>query len=895
MRAIALLSAVAITASLAVAIPGSVSEKAALASTPQTCESMHGTAEPALVDGSYFIDSVQKLVYLSVNQNTGSPAWRTRNFIQTAPIDLGGCSWTPIGAESAAFTGEYDGGGFPIHNLTIPSGTYSGLFGYTDQATITGVHLLDADLKEVERFSGTLVGQARRTTISDSSATGSISAIDADAVGGLVGSAVASTTISRSFSTVTVTRDEGSSFGDVYGGLVGALGGASGGSSIESSFATGAVSAGNKTGGLAGEVGGTSTISNSYARGAVTGGDGVGGLIGTLLNSANLKVTNSYATGKVSGDSDVGGLVGKKFSEASLTVTNSFWDKDTTERETTLDNKGSGKETTAMKSLSTFNDTTTVGLDAPWPIVERWQSFAPDAEPARIWGIRSDLNDGYPFLLWEYDTIPGGECAVVHGTEEPALLDGSIDTYVIDSAGKLVYLSVNQNTGSPAWRTRNFTQTATIDLQGCSWAPIGTTGLSDKPFTGEYDGGGFPIDNLTIPSGEASGLFGLTIGATITGVHLLDADLKAVGSFSGTLVGLARNTTISGSSATGSISASNANAVGGLVGSATVSTTISRSFSTVTVTRASGSGEAYGGLVGALGGAPGGSSIESSFATGAVSAGDRTGGLAGEVGGASTISNSYARGAVTGDVGVGGLIGTLLTPANLTVTNSYATGEVESATGGKVGGLIGDKATSSVAFTVTNSFWDKDTTEQNATLDNEGSGETTTAMKTLSTFEGASWSIASCRTTGEDTVWGIVAGGYPFLTWQDTPPLAACTTTAEPSSPSTRPRPTPEPISLEPVAPVVPQQFGGASATVGDNDGDPESTLDLPVTVDEATEPETEDAGGSPAVAGSDSDTDASGVGQASGNSTWLLVIGLSGLGAAALIAGGVAFARLRP
>jgi outer membrane protein OmpA-like peptidoglycan-associated protein len=50
-----------------------------------------------------------------------------------------------------------------------------------------------------------------------------------------------------------------------------------------------------------------------------------------------------------------------------------------------------------MKSLSTF---------VAWPIVDGWAAHAPNDTPAKIWGICSAVNDGYPFLLWEYATDP---------------------------------------------------------------------------------------------------------------------------------------------------------------------------------------------------------------------------------------------------------------------------------------------------------------------------------------------------------------------------------------------------------------------------------------------------------------------------------------------------------
>ena len=113
------------------------------------------------------------------------------------------------------------------------------------------------------------------------------------------------------------------------GGSVGGLVGYNDGT-ISYSFATGAVSNGDATGGLIGTAHG-GTISHSYAKGAVTSS---GGNTGGLIGSAGMSVTDttittvnfssSYATGKVTDISDygdVGGLIG--FTSYYVTITSS--------------------------------------------------------------------------------------------------------------------------------------------------------------------------------------------------------------------------------------------------------------------------------------------------------------------------------------------------------------------------------------------------------------------------------------------------------------------------------------------------------------------------------------------------------------------------------------------
>ncbi|NVJ54655.1 MAG: MBG-2 domain-containing protein, partial [Campylobacteraceae bacterium] len=109
-------------------------------------------------------------------------------------------------------------------------------------------------------------------------------------------------------------------------------------------------------------------------------------------------------------------------------------------------------------------------------------------------------------------------------------------------------------------------------------------------------------------------------------------------------------------------------------------------------------------VVGGLVGYNDSSTITNSYATGKVSGDTFVGGL---VGGhaSSTITNSYSTATVTGNNNVGGLVGGD-NNTNSSITNSYATGKVSG--NNNVGGLVGDYSSS----TITNSYWDIDTTER---------------------------------------------------------------------------------------------------------------------------------------------------------------------------------------
>jgi outer membrane protein OmpA-like peptidoglycan-associated protein len=147
------------------------------------------------------------------------------------------------------------------------------------------------------------------------------------------------------------------------------------------------------TGGIAGLIRKdttTSTIVNSYSSATVSSSSNdAGGFVGRLSEAT---LSNSYARGAVTGAGGLGGLSGSNYDG---TFTNAFYDEQTSTQP--ANGLGTAKTTAEMKSLSTF---------VAWPIVDGWAAHAPNDTPAKIWGICSAVNDGYPFLLWEYATDP---------------------------------------------------------------------------------------------------------------------------------------------------------------------------------------------------------------------------------------------------------------------------------------------------------------------------------------------------------------------------------------------------------------------------------------------------------------------------------------------------------
>ncbi|MBI4986476.1 MAG: filamentous hemagglutinin N-terminal domain-containing protein, partial [Rhodocyclales bacterium] len=158
-------------------------------------------------------------------------------------------------------------------------------------------------------------------------------------------------------------------------------------------------------------------------------------------------------------------------------------------------------------------------------------------------------------------------------------------------------------------------------------------------------------------------------------------------------------------------------------------------------------------FVGILAGKNNGGSISSSYSSGTVTGTDHVGGLVGNNAVGGTITDTYSMAAVngTGD-GAGGLVG----GNDGSITTSYATGAVTGNT--NVAGLIGINQANG---TITNSFWDKDTTGQPAGYaSNVGAAITSLAevrssTSTVNAYTQATYGTYSQSWTGFDfdNVW----------------------------------------------------------------------------------------------------------------------------------------------
>ena len=653
-----------------------------------------------------------------------------------------GAGWVPIGTQTAAYVGHFNGRGHTISNLRINSSDVRrvGLFGNLWGAQVSDLGLLNVNITAgytsahnnpgtVGALSGRVAGAA---VVRSAYATGDIAVNVASTAqnlmgsyaGGLVGEMEnnAGTRIFTSYADVDITVSSAAtttSRFDLVGGLVGLVQNPTG---IISSYATGDLTA---------------------SRTGASGGCKVGGLVGETFGGAAV-ITASYAIGVPTcnpasgGTDDEGGLVGRINSGAAITA--SYWD--TTTSGTTNAHDGgaytgiTGKTTAELQTPEAYGTqstdiymnwnvnvdgdtstgTPTVGGDDPWDF-----------------GTASD----YPILKFGYDDFGQAVQRPTDYTGDNDLIDvntlaqldairydlGGEGEGALDPDSRAAYLAAFPGLTRCA-ACDGYELTADLDFDtgtagdrtddqywnnGAGWTPIGYTGEAPPfLFGATFDGNNHTISNLyidlntsTIYGGLYVGLVGYSVGGALRNVGLVNPSVTNTrtsggATYTGALVGRIgsggsiSNSYVSGGTVTLSDGAGAAPHVGCLVGF--ISRDISDSWASCAVNSASaaaGVANYAGGLVGRSQSG----SITGSYATGSVtitgSGNGHAGGLAGSVGNGS-ITSSYAAGAVSNQSTyasggyAGGLVGLM---SSGDIKASYAAGNVEAAVTPYVGGL----------------------------------------------------------------------------------------------------------------------------------------------------------------------------------------------------------------
>lgn len=669
-----------------------------------------------------------------------------------------------------------------MNNITISSDQYGvgGLIGNASFSTISNSSVSGTvtSTRNGGASAGGLIGYGGAVTvISSTSSANVIATPSGEDVGGLIGYSDSDVRVGPNSSDdyIKTTISSSSATGSVTAGSdhVGGLIGFASYTDISNSHATGAVtSTADQVGGLVGYAEYVS-ITNSYATGAISGRDDVGGLVGYMTyytpwgtsSTANLRstISSSYATGAVSGSGDnIGGLVG--YAEYT----------DVSGSHATGNVTSTGESAQSIGGLVGYANTTTISSSyySPDPVT--------DAVPYNVSG--NAYVGGLVGFAEHVDISDSHAAGVIYGYMDVGGLVGNAK-HLFDSVTD-EYL---KTTISSSYADATVSGTKYIGgLVGfAQHTDISTShATGDVTATRNYSGGlvGY-IELGTILNSYATGaVSGNTSVGGLVGdaVNVTISDSHATGNASGVedvggLVGSAGAATISDSYATGDVEG--VEDVGGLVGFTTnayditsdgyLRSTISSSYATGVV---AGSGDNVGGLVGyakytdvvgsyhetgivtgvnSVGGLIGyfeNGTIDTSYATVDVTGRYGIGGLVGDYENSSTITDSYATGDVSGENLVGGLVGVAL---NSTIEHSNASGTVSGF--GNLGGLVGSSQGTSLTSTY-------------ATGDVIGTGNRVGGLVGYAAAEGATitLSYATGDVEGADDVGGLVGyiGGY---------------------------------------------------------------------------------------------------------------------------------------
>jgi len=311
-----------------------------------TIQSITPTSGDGTISNPYQINCLANLLWISEDPNRWS-----YHYIQTENINA---------TETSTWFSHSGGslGWSPIGNIDVKfTGSYNG-----GNNEINGLYIN----RPTENYVG-MFGLLNQSSINNIKLN-NLSIIGGNYTAGISGN-------NGSYSIIKNCTINGTIIGNSY---VGGVSGQNDYSAIEkcANFAT--INASSFLGGLSGNNYNSSSIINSYNSGAIEGSGRVGGLVG--FNNVLSIISNCYSCGQVNGTYPVGGLVGQN---DNASVNNSFWDTQTSSQ--TTSSGGTGLPSVNMKTQTTYSD-------AGWQF--------PD-----IWAMNDHLNNGYPYLYWEYPDV----------------------------------------------------------------------------------------------------------------------------------------------------------------------------------------------------------------------------------------------------------------------------------------------------------------------------------------------------------------------------------------------------------------------------------------------------------------------------------------------------------
>ena len=583
------------------------------------------------VDDPYLITNINELRQVALS--------KASYFKLVNNINLSGEKTYMLFSKHNSFTGNFDGNGKTISNASINGVDYTGLFGYGNGA-VNNLVLNNITIKGANYVGGI-------TSYSSGSITNiiadNITVSGIDYIGGIIGSRFGSSGIFK-YINITNSNVTGRNYLGLIAGTIGI------GVGVSSVSAEGDVTGTNYVGGVIGYVNGQDYSTTSYLKdamftGDVTGVSYVGGVAGARYAYSTSVTGVANRGGSVTGTSNYGRVVGGT-NVPTYAMSNSSVLLNGVTVSSAVDNSLNGRDVSAAL-INDINVYETIGLDTV---------------------IGGDNNtDGYylDYVGNIVKFVPATIAMTMSGT-------GTVDDpYSITNASELRQVAL-----APA---AYFKLSNNIDLSGIKNYMLFSRYNS---FTGNFDGNGKTISNISINGIDYTGLFGYSSG-TVNNLTLSNVYVTGE-NYVGGLFGYS-SSKIMGNIKISDISVTGKNYTGGLAGARMGGT-----LSGIMVTNADVTGASYtGGAIGYIDTAN--TFIDTVSVEGDVTGTTYTGGvvgyLQGSYGYSSTLNYSMYLGNVTGTSYVSGILGVKQGYAGLastvnrggTITSTSTSGRITTA------------------------------------------------------------------------------------------------------------------------------------------------------------------------------------------------------------------------
>lgn len=456
------------------------------------------------------------------------------SYVLTKDITLTG-EWTPVGTETAPFTGELDGAGHTIKGLTITTGKDNvGFFGFTKGATVKSVRFVGARVEGYKQ-AAIVVGQASNSSIEDVFTSGIVTGYDH--VGGIVGDARGDASADELTYIVNCMSAAGA-FSTTY--QAGVIAGWTNAGQFTNNLAVGSATAKDGgAGGVCGMLDGSGVagfLSNVSAAGLVIGTNNRVAGINAWKNGSGCAYGDDYDN--LSSDATVYIVGGNQVAPTDL-----VWDSN---------NEGIQGEIVPAADLKVAGTYKNIGFEeSVWNLstgtypVLKGMTLPIEGDYINVNKLPTKCALGQQHETSALSTL-GRTVTITSSNPDVVEIDGTVLKFLAIGNSTVTFTTAGDNFSKGATVTLNvevsginyaittpddlssirydlagnYTIENDIDMSGIEWSPIGE-------FTGTLDGKGHYIKNLTFnnPDQNDVALFSATRGATIKNVGMMNANI----------------------------------------------------------------------------------------------------------------------------------------------------------------------------------------------------------------------------------------------------------------------------------------------------------------------------------------------------------------------------------